>query len=215
MLNLVLIRHAQSLANARREWPSRENHGLSDVGRRQAELCSKRLEREAYAPTHIYASPLGRAIETASIAASTWDVPIEPWEDLIENDVGVFSGLTWSEIESRYPEVAEEFTESWSMDVVPHAETHGQLKGRARRVVDFLVSERRNDHRVFMVTHGGIMHYIVGELIGTDSLWSFEIRNTAIFEFTIDRNSWHLCGQSRANNRLWRINRFGDAAHLG
>ena len=214
LLKLILVRHAQSIGNANAQWPSRADDRLTEAGRRQAVRLRLRLQQESHEPTHIYSSPIGRALETARIASSIWDQRIETWEDLAENDVGLFSGLTWAEVENRFPHVARAFTDTWSLDVVDGAETHAQRTARAQRVVNRVVREHGNADRVLLFSHGGIMTHIIGRVLGTDRLWSSGMRNTAIFEFAIDVDSWHERGQSRVNSSLWRINRFGDASHL-
>lgn len=213
-LNLRIVRHAESTANSEERWQGRADFPLSEAGRRQAERLRARLEREGYTPTHVYSSPLSRALETARIAASGWGSAIEPWDDLVESDVGVFTGLTHVEVVERFPEVARRFGETRDLDLIDGAETHVERTARAQRVVDRLIGEHGNGERVLVFTHGGIMTHIVGQLLGADRLWSLDIRNTAIFEFDIDVDAWHAEGQARTNMNLWRIVRFNDAGHL-
>ena len=213
-MNLILIRHAESTANSEGRWQGRADFPLSDAGRLQAGLLGSRLEREEYSPTHIYTSPLSRVHETARIASSNWDLPIQAWDDLMEHDVGAFSGLTWAELEERFPETLREFNETRNLDIVEGAETHDEITARAHRVVDRLIAEHDNTDRVLVFSHGGILTHVIARLLGTDRLWFLSIRNTAIFEFSIDVDSWHIDGRTRTNVNLWRISRFNDAGHL-
>ena len=173
-----------------------------------------RFERDGEVPTHIYASPLSRTFETARIASSIWNLSINPWDDLMETDVGVFSGLTWPEVEERFPDVARRFAVNRSLEVVEGAESYQQRDERAQRVVDRVIGEHDNSDRVLLFSHGGIMSHIFSRLLGADRLWGLGIRNTAIFEFTIDVDRWSLDDQSRYNSDLWRIVSFNDASHL-
>ena len=215
MLNLMIVRHAQSTGNASGRWPRQDDSSLTEVGRYQACLLRSRLHAEGYSPTHIYSSPLERAAETARLVSQAWGLSIKAWDDLIENDGGVFAGLTWPEIEMRHPAVVQEFTTTWRMNAVPAAETHAQLRARAKRVVDKVIGEHDNDDRTLIVSHAGTMNYLVGSLLGTDRLWTMHIRNTTIFEFAIDVDKWHQGDRYRGNSSLQRINRFNDASHLG
>ena len=180
----------------------------------QAARLRSRLEREGYSPTYIYTSPLKRVDETARIASSNWDLPIESWDDLMEHDVGAFSGLTWAELEERFPETLREFKDTLNLDIVEGAEKHEEIMARAGRVVDRLISEHDNADRVLVFSHGGILTRVIARLLGTDRLWGLSIRNTAIFEFGIDVDRWHLDGKTRTNVELWEIIRFNDARHL-
>ena len=201
-MNLRLIRHGESTANAEERWQGRADFPLSQAGVRQAERLRSRLEREGYTPTRIYASPLSRALETARIAAAGWDRAIEAWDDLVESDVGVFTGLTHAEVEERFPEVGRDFGATRDLDLIDGAETHVERTARAQRVVDRLIRDHGNADRVLVFTHGGILTHIVAQLLEMDRLWSLDIRNTAIFEFSIDVDRWHERGQARTNLNL-------------
>ena len=213
-LNLRLIRHGESTANAEERWQGRADFPLSQAGKWQADRLRSRLAREQYTPTRIYTSPLTRALETARTVASNWSCPIEPWDDLVESDVGVFTGLTHAEVEERFPEVARNFAATRDLDLIDGAETHNERTARAQRVVDRLIGDHDNSDRVLVFTHGGIMTHIVAALLDAERLWFLDIRNTAIFEFSIDVDAWHVQGQARTNINLWRIVRFNDASHL-
>ena len=41
-------------------------------------------------------------------------------------------------------------------------------------------------------SHGGIMQYQIAQVIGSKRVWGLSVRNTAMFEFTIDADGWHL-----------------------
>ena len=213
-MKLRIVRHAESTGNAQGRWQGRDDFPLTDLGREQAAKLRDRFAVEEYRPSHIYASPLSRTFETAQIASSAWGLPITPVDDLMETDVGVFSGMSWEDIEEQMPEVAREFADTRNFDVIDGAETFSQRSERARRVVDMITDDHADDDSVLVFSHGGIMQHIFAQLVGTDMLWGLSVRNTAVFEFTIAVDRWRLDGHNRANMNLRRINLFNDASHL-
>ncbi len=213
-MNIRLIRHAESTGNVENRWVGRVDAPLSEAGRLQAVRLRTRFEGEGYVPTHVYASPLSRAFETARITAADWDCPVEPWGDLVELRVGVFSNMTAAEIEEAFPKLAREFAETRNFDIIEGAETNRECNERAQRVVDRLASEHKNSDRVVLFSHGGILRHIIARLLGTEQVWTLDIGNTSIFEFTVDVESWHLDPKARTNLKFWRIDRFNDMAHL-
>ena len=213
-MRLRIVRHAESTGNARGRWQGRDDTQLTELGRSQAGRLRDRFLAEGYRPSHLYSSPLSRTYETARIASSNWDLPIIKWDELMETDVGVATGMTWEELEAQMPELALEFSQTRNLDLIEGAETYAQRTARALRVVDRFVSDHRNPDSVLLVSHGGIMTHIFAQLVGTSRLWGLGVSNTAIFDFTIDADRWHSEGQSRTNSDLWRINSFNDAAHL-
>ena len=213
-MNLIIVRHAESTGNAEDRLQGQDDFPLSERGRRQASRLRDRFESEGYVPTHIYSSPLSRTLETARIASAGWDLPITEWDDLMETDIGVFSGLTWDDVQARFPEMARLFAETRNMDVVEGAETFEQRTERGSRVVDRVMAEHTNDDRVLVFSHGGIMQYQIARVLGSKRVWGLSVRNTAMFEFTIDADGWQSDVQEIVNLNLWRINRFNDAGHL-
>ena len=213
-MNIRLIRHAESTGNVENRWVGRVDVPLSETGRLQAARLRARLEMEGYVPTHVYASPLSRAFETAQIVAANWDCPVEPWGDLVELRVGVFSNMTDEEIEEAFPKLAREFAATRNFGIIEGAETQEECNARAQRVLDRLVSVHDNSDRIMLFSHGGIMRHIVSRLLGTEQVWSLDVDNTAIFEFTVDADSWNLDLKTRTNLNMWRIDKFNDTRHL-
>ena len=213
-MKLRIVRHAESTGNAQGRWQGRDDTQLTDLGREQAARLGERFLSEGYRPSHIYSSPLSRTFETARIASSAWDIPIVRVDDLMETDVGVFTGLSWEEIELSMPEVSKEFAATRNTDIIEGAESYAQKSERARRVVEWVIADHANEDSVLLVSHGGIMQYIFAQIIGTDRIWGVSVRNTGIFDFTIDVDHWRLDGHNLGNTNIRRIDLFNDATHL-
>ena len=64
-MRIIFIRHGE---------PNYEKDCLTETGKKQAAACAERLEREGIA--EIYASPMGRAAETASFTAERLGLPV-------------------------------------------------------------------------------------------------------------------------------------------
>ena len=213
-MRIILVRHAESEGNADGRLQGHADFGLSDGGLAQAGALRDRLQAEGLQPTHVYSSPLRRSADTARIAVEPWPVPVVPWDDLKEHDIGIFSGLTWGEIETAFPDVASRFHETRDWDIVEKAESFEHRSARGRRVIDTVLSRHGNDDVIVLFTHGGILSHMVAALMGTDRAWGTSAQNTALFDFSIDLDHWSRDGPSRHNTWLWRVNRFNDASHL-
>jgi len=193
----------------------RAEYELSEGGRQQAELLYGRFLSEGFEPTHVYSSPQSRAAQTAAIVSRSWSHEITPWDELMEHDIGVFSGMTWADISKKYPEVASEFERNRDWGVVDGAETSAERRARGRRVVDAILSRHANDDVVLMFTHGGIMGHMLAALMGTDRTWGLGVRNTAVFDLSVDAERWwHKDHATYHNTELWRVHRFNDSSHL-
>ena len=213
-MKLVFVRHGESEGNADGRLQGQTEFQLSERGRSQSRSLRERFQMEDFRPTHIYSSPQQRTAETAQIATSHWNIPIVYFDDLKEVDVGIFSGLTWSEIGTKYPEVVQEFQKSRNWDIVEGAETLKSRSNRAIRVIETLFAHHANNDEVLVFSHGGILQYILAALIGTERVWGIPVHNTAVFSFTLALEHWRSGGSGLQNNFLWRIVHFNDASHL-
>ena len=216
-MKLLFVRHAESTANAENRYQGHADFPLSDAGRRQARKLAARFRDEGFEPTHVYTSPLSRTSQTAAILAARWPLDVVVLDDLIEHDVGALSGLTVDEAAAKYPELDMERAWETGLADIEGVELPAARMARARRVVDRAVGGHGDQDTVLMVTHGGILQHILAALLGTDRVWGTRIRNTGLFEFTIDKGRWALGGRARPvsdHQDHHRIDRFNDAAHL-
>lgn len=213
-MRCVLIRHAESEGNAQGRLQGHAEFDLTPTGRRQAERLFQRFQMECLEPTHVFCSPLRRTMETARIVSRSWQAPLIQWDELIEYDVGVFSGLSWEEIDGQYPAMARAFRGCGDWAVVAGAEDLEQRRMRGRRVVASLIDGHRAGDVIVAFSHGGILQHILAALLGTDRTWGIRVRNTAVFDFTLDQSLWYASAEARRNTRHWRIHCFNDAAHL-
>ena len=213
-MRLLFVRHAESTANAEGRYQGHADFPLSGAGRRQARKLAARFREEGFVPTHAYTSPLARTSQTAAILADGWALDVVDVDDLMEYDVGVLSGLTPDEVTARYPELDMERAWETGLADVEGVELPEARMARAKRVVDHAVGGHDDGDTVLMVTHGGILQNILATLLGADRVWGMYVRNTAVFDFTLDKGLWAADGVDRqVASRFW-INRFNDASHL-
>ncbi len=97
---ILLVRHGQSEWNLQRRWQGQADPPLSEFGEQQAAIAATRIGQV----DAIVASPLKRAVETATIIGEQIGVgPVEVVDALIERDIGIWSGLTRVEINQGWP----------------------------------------------------------------------------------------------------------------
>ncbi len=110
------LRHGQTDWNLDQRWQGQTDIPLNDTGRKQAEDAKTRIVDLPI--THIVASPLSRARETAEIVNSVLNLPITDHAGLMEVGFGVMEGSHQSlgdytnrwRTEDYTPDGAESFT---------------------------------------------------------------------------------------------------------
>lgn len=145
---------------------------------------------------------------------STEPVPVEYAEELREFQNGIFEGLTWAEARQRYPKLCHALESSADWIQIPGAESLQAARSRAQRFIQTLLDRHKNGDKIWIISHSWILQHLVAELLGCDRSWRIHARNTALFEFWIDRSRWQRQDQNRLNTDLWQIRRFNDCQHL-
>lgn len=191
-LELLMVRHGQSTANARGIWQGQMDFPLSGEGRRQAALAGRAL---AGSPLEaFYSSPLGRAFETAEIIAreTGFRDEIVPLDGLSERHGGVLEGHTWAEQQKRDPEFTERFLSLPEEDrwAFAGAETDEEVMERFEDAVSKIRNRHPDGTRVVVVSHGGAMRAFLRDRFGPDVLPGTRRAANA----SITRIGWRLDG---------------------
>ncbi|MBJ17806.1 MAG: histidine phosphatase family protein [bacterium] len=158
---MLLIRHGETPWNVAGRWQGHADPDLTEEGWGQARSVALALAAESLRPwSHIVASDLSRARQTASVLAEKLSLSIEIDVRLRELDVGSWSGLTRAEIEGRDRETLLAF-ESGEPTIRPGGgESRVEIRERAHDFVRDLAGRRSGAH-VIVVTHLGVIRALV------------------------------------------------------
>ena len=216
-MRLILIRHGETQANLSMRWSGSKDldiTNLTENGKDQARKLGQWFQDQSFKPTHVYYSPQKRAENTAHLAGGHWNLEMIQSHYLKETGAGIFEGLTWKEIESKYPKEADLFRDSRDWSYIPGEESEEERRNRAKMVLSLVLENHSNEDVVVMFCHAGIIQHIISVIVESPKLWGIGIHNTAIFEFSIDIDNWHTETRTRFNPTLWRIIRFNSNPHL-
>src|SRR6266576_7174706 len=117
---VFIVRHGATVLSAEDRFAGVTDVELSEEGREQARRLSDRLSGEKIAA--VYASPLGRTVETAAILAKPHKLEVQTRDGLREINHGRWEQLTRREVEERFPEEAAE----WEKDPYTFAPVGGE-----------------------------------------------------------------------------------------
>src|ERR1700704_5230669 len=117
---VFLVRHGATVLSAEDRFAGATDVALSDEGRDQTRRLARRLSREKIMA--VYASPLGRTVETAQILAAPHKLEVQTRDGLREIHHGRWEGMTRREVEEKFPEEAAE----WEKDPYTFAPLGGE-----------------------------------------------------------------------------------------
>jgi len=178
-MRLILCRHAEPEAAARGRVLGRLDIGLSTVGEKQAELLAAALAAER--PAALYVSPIRRAVETAERIGAALD--LEPRVDprLRELDFGDADGLTYEEVQERWPDVFETWMRAPTQVRFPGGESFAGLKRRAVAAVAEIVAAH-DDETAVVVAHAGVIRAVLVDWLSMpdEALFRIEQRYASV-----------------------------------
>lgn len=148
---LIVIRHGETDMNREQHLQGSKgpNVGLNTAGVKMVETLRDGL---LVAPNEIYASPLLRTQETATIINERFHVPIITSPLLVERDFGTLSGKPWSEMD---PIIIQNDLEG----VYDYRPFGGESAVDVRaRIISFLETlPLSNNETNFLITHRGVI----------------------------------------------------------
>ena len=162
---VFLVRHGATTLSAEDRFAGATDVPLSNEGREQVRRLAERLSGEKIVA--VYASPLGRTMETASILAKPQHLPVQPAPGLREISHGRWEQKTRQEVEHLYPEEARE----WERDPYTFAPEGGEsgLGVTARALPELLDIIRKHlGKTVLVVSHKATIRLLLSSLLGFD-----------------------------------------------
>jgi broad specificity phosphatase PhoE len=162
---VYLIRHGATELTAEDAFAGETDVPLSDAGREQLRKLARRLSGEPIAA--VYASPLGRTMETARILAEPHRLPVTAKEGLREISHGRWEGKTRASVEKEHP---EEYA-LWQADPFSFAPQEGEtglaVTARALPALLEIVDAHPGQH-VLVASHKATIRLLIGSLLGFD-----------------------------------------------
>jgi len=168
---MLVVRHGQTTWNAEKRWQGRADSPLSALGIAQARSAAGVLEPVDLVVT----SSLSRARDTGAIISEALDAPVTADDELVERDVGAWTGLTSDEIEAGWPGALASgaHPDGWESDEA--------VAARALAALHRIAAEHPGT-RVLVVTHGGLIRSLE-RMLGIESPY---LANLGGLRVTID-----------------------------
>jgi len=162
---IFLVRHGATVLTVEDRFAGATDVELSDEGREQARRLAVRLSRERIAA--IYASPLARTVETATILAQPHRLDVQIRDGLREISHGRWEQMTRREVEQQFPEEAA----AWEKDPYTFAPVGGEsgltVTARALPVLMDIVRAHSSGN-VLVVSHKATIRLLLSSILGFD-----------------------------------------------
>jgi broad specificity phosphatase PhoE len=162
---IFIVRHGSTVLTAEDRFAGSTDVQLSDEGREQTRRLAQRLSSEPVAA--VFASPLGRTVETAQILAKPHGLSVQTCDGLREISHGRWEQMTRREVEEKYPDEAAE----WEEDPYTFAPQGGEsglaVTARALPALLHLVRQHPGE-TLLVVSHKATIRLLLSSLLGFD-----------------------------------------------
>jgi broad specificity phosphatase PhoE len=180
-LRLLTVRHGETEFARERRFAGSRDVPLTPRGRRQCEAVARALAGAH--PTVVYASPLGRARESAELIAAPSGLAVRVDPAFREMAFGEWEGLTRAEVAQRYPRELAAWAETPHLVQPPGGERLDEVAARVTAGLSAL-ADAQGGQTVVLVSHAIVARLIVLEALGLglDRLWSVDASPAEITE---------------------------------
>ena len=162
---VFMVRHGATVLSAEDRFAGATDVALSDEGREQTRRLAQRLSHEKIAA--VYASPMGRTRETASILAAPHKLEVQTRDGLREINHGRWEQMTRREVEEKFPDEAA----AWEKDPYTFAPVGGEsglvVIARSLPLLIDLVRQHAGEN-ILVVSHKATIRLLLSSLLGFD-----------------------------------------------
>jgi len=192
---VLAVRHGETAWNVENRIQGQLDVPLNALGRWQAQRLAHAMGGEAI--DVIYTSDLARTVETATPTARDGNVACIGDPGLRERGFGVFEGMTFTEIEQRWPEQSARWRRRDPDFGAEGGETLSAFYARSIATTTRLAAAHPGQ-TIMVVTHGGVLDclYRAASRIALDAPRSWKLGNASINRLLYTPQGFTLVGWS-------------------
>lgn len=177
MTIVCLVRHGETDWNAQGKIQGKTDIPLNGAGVQQAAQCGAYLSASDW--DLIITSPLKRARRTAEVINETLALPLIEMEEFAEKHFGDAEGLTYEERALTFPDRC-----------YPNQEDNKLFAERLATGLK-IINDRYKEQRVLLISHGGVINAILGELSdGEIGSGKTRLLNACLSHIHFDEANW-------------------------
>ncbi|CED94863.1 Cobalamin biosynthesis phosphoglycerate mutase CobC [Romboutsia ilealis] len=179
MVKLILVRHALTVDNQESRLSGHIDSSVSEEGKEQIDKITNYLKD--FDIDKIYTTTSSRTKDTVKKLSELKSIEIIEKESLKEISFGDFEGLTFKEIENRYPEEFQDMIKKGYEYKYPNGESLIDSYNRVCTELDNIISDCDNQ-TILICSHGGTIRNIITYLISNSYKyhWNFKIDNGSV-----------------------------------
>ncbi len=162
---ITFIRHGSTLYTEENRLFDDENYPpLNENGREEMEEISSWVKNKGLKIDKIYSSSALRTIQSARILSKKVKQDFEILNTLKSRKAGLWSGLTFNQIEEKFPNMLNEYHKNPECFWAPNGENTKELNTRVKEALDKII-ETNVGNRLIIITHGEIIQAAIANAL--------------------------------------------------
>lgn len=181
-MKLLFVRHGETDWNKQEKIQGCTDTDLNETGLQQAEELGMAFEKKEHKIRKIYTSNLKRAKVTAEVIAKHLGATVTVLDGLEELNLGIWEGLSWTEVETRYPKEFAAFAANRRYTIIQDGESYQLMLDRLLAALEKVMNEEEEE--VLLVTHSAVIRGLKTYLAGIpfEDMMQFKIPNLSVYE---------------------------------
>ncbi len=162
---ITFIRHGATINTEENRLFDDETYpAINALGKYEMTRIANWVKAKGLKTDNIYASSALRTVQSAEILSKICNHDFEIISDLQSRKTGVWSGLSFDEIEKKYPHMLEEYHKNPENYCPEGGETTIQLNERVKTAVQKIIENNLNK-RIIIVTHGEVIQSAIANAL--------------------------------------------------
>lgn len=162
---ITFIRHGATIYTESDRLSDKDNYPpLNETGKEEIETISQWIKRRGIMADKIFCSPETRVTQSARILSEICKQDFEILPELTAKRSGTWSGLSFEQIEEKYPKELELYHKDRANFVMPEGESISQFNERINEAIEKVV-QANNSSRIIIITHGDVIQSAVANIL--------------------------------------------------
>lgn len=162
---ITFISHGATIHSEENRLSDKENYPpINDAGEEEIEKICEWLKKRAVKNDKIYTSSALRTIQSAQMISKVFKKDFEIIDNLNSRKYGMWSGFTFEQIETKYPQMLEQLHENPCSFCPDKGETILEFNKRVSKILKKIVEENIGN-RIIIVTHPEIIQAAISKAI--------------------------------------------------
>lgn len=162
---IIFVHHGATIYSDENRLSDKSDYPpLNEAGREEIIKLVELLKQRSPKNDKILTSPSTCAVQAARIIAKGYEKDFEIIDNLYKKKVGIWNGLSFEQIEKKYPDMLKKYHEDAEHYTPEGGESIADFNKRIEETISEIV-KNNIEKRLILVTHGNIIQAVIAKAL--------------------------------------------------